>query len=102
MIRQYYQLLPRARHNAAFWKDEREKPIDDLLDPELWQEMKWGLSGEDEKTNAALTRLMPDVTSMKERREIAQLFQRKALRALSNSKLLWTRPLSRLMALKCF
>ena len=74
-----YQLMPRARHNAAFWKDERETPIDDLLDPELWQEMKWGLSGEDEKTNAALTRLMPHVTSMKERQEIAQLFQRKAL-----------------------
>jgi hypothetical protein len=74
-----YQLLPRARHDVAVWDNNREKTIDDLLEPELWTEMKWGLSGEDEKTDTALARLMPDVKSIQERREIARLFQRKAL-----------------------
>lgn len=74
-----YQLMPRGRHNAAVWNDDIATSIDDLLDPKLWEDMKWGLSGEDEKTNQALARLMPDVKTIEQRREIARLFQRKAL-----------------------
>lgn len=74
-----YQLLPRARHGALVWDGDTDKPVKDLLDPNLWQEMKWGLSGEDEKTDEVLKRLMPDVTTVTARRKIAREYQTAAL-----------------------
>lgn len=74
-----YQLLPRGRHGAAIWQDDQSKQIDDLLDPKLWKDMKWGLSGENEDTDDVLKRIMPDIETNQERRTIARKFQRQAL-----------------------
>ncbi len=74
-----YQLLPRTRHNALVWDSDINQPVQDLLDPRLWQDMKWGLSGDDEETDKVLKRLIPDVKSMAERRIIAREYQRAAL-----------------------
>ena len=74
-----YQLMPRGRHGVAVWSDNNTEQVEDLLDPELWQELKWGLSGEDEKTDEALRRMMPDINTAAERRTIARRFQREAL-----------------------
>ena len=74
-----YQLMPRARHGAVIWNGDEKQPIKDLLDPDLWQDMKWGLSGEDEKTDAVLKRIMPDIASAERRRDIARQFQKEAL-----------------------
>jgi len=74
-----YQLLPRARHDIAVWNEDTNQPVEDLLDPELWEQMEWGLSGKDKKTEEALRRLLPDIDSGEDRRAIAQDFQRKAL-----------------------
>ena len=97
-----YQLMPRARHNVALWDNNPDAMIEDLLDPELWTEMKWGLSGEDEKTDAALARLMPDVKSVQERREIARLFQRKALARAQQFQSAMDTPASRPEGLEMF
>lgn len=74
-----YQLMPRARHDAVVWNANPDDVIEDLLNPDLWQSMKWGLSGEDEKTDEMLHRLMPEVETIAKRREMARSFQRKAL-----------------------
>ena len=78
-----YQLLPRARHKPVVWDGDTGNPLENLLDPKFWQEMKWGLSGEDEETNIVLQRLMPDVTSVTERRKIAREYQKAALERAS-------------------
>jgi len=74
-----YQLLPRARHDIAVWNEDLNQPVSDLLDPKLWEQMKWGLSGEDKKTQETLSKLLPGVNTAKERQTIAKAFQRKAL-----------------------
>ncbi len=75
-----YQLLPRSRHKPLVWDGDTDKPVKDLLNPDLWQKMKWGLSGEDKKTDEILTSLMPGVESMTDRRKIARIYQKAALR----------------------
>ena len=75
-----YQLLPRSRHKPLVWDADTDKPVKDFLNPELWQKMKWGLSGEDDKTDDVLKSLMPDVASMTERRKIAREYQSAALK----------------------
>lgn len=74
-----YQLLPRSRHEALVLDGDTNAPVKDLLDPNLWQEMKWGLSGEDEKTDDILKGLMPDVESVAMRRDVAREYQSVAL-----------------------
>ena len=74
-----YQLLPRGRHGALVWNDDTDTPVQDLLDPALWQELKWGLSGENEKMDEVLKQLLPDEISVLARREIARKYQAKAL-----------------------
>ena len=74
-----YQLLPRARHGIAVWNEDTSQPVEDLLDPDLWEQMEWGLSGKDDKTQETLRRLLPDVETPEQRQEIAKDFQRKAL-----------------------
>lgn len=74
-----YQILPRSRHGALVWNDDKNAPVEDLLDPNLWQEQKWGLSGEDEKTDEVLEQLLPGVSSVSARRDIARQYQRAAL-----------------------
>ena len=74
-----YQILPRGRHGALVLDGDKSAPVDDLLDPNLWQELKWGLSGEDEDTDEVLAQLLPNITSVTERRKIARDYQRAAL-----------------------
>ena len=74
-----YQLLPRARHGALVRDGDKNAPVPDLLDPQLWQSLKWGLSGENEKTDEVLAQLLPDVGSTAARREIARKYQSTAL-----------------------
>lgn len=74
-----YQLLPRSRHGALVWNNNKDKPVVNLLDPHLWQEMKWGLSGDDEATDVVLRKIMPDISSASERRKQAQKYQKAAL-----------------------
>jgi pimeloyl-ACP methyl ester carboxylesterase len=78
-----YQLLPRTRHKPLVWDGDINQPVKDMLDPNLWQRMKWGLSGEDEETDTVLISLMPDVKSMAERRKIARAYQKAALQRAS-------------------
>ena len=74
-----YQLLPRARHSRLVWNGDTSKPVADILDPKFWQEMKWGLSGEDERTDEVLAELLPDIETVEERRKIARDYQAQAL-----------------------
>ena len=76
-----YQLLPRSRHNAVIWDEDISKPIDNLLDPKLWQDNKWGLSGDDEETTRVLAQLLPNISDPAERHAIASEFQARALRS---------------------
>ena len=87
-----YQLMPRARHGAVIWDGDKKQPIQDLLDPDLWQDMKWGLSGDDEKTKAVLKRMMPGVTSAERRMELAKDFQKKALQRAKDFQTAMDRP----------
>ena len=74
-----YQLLPRTRHKAVVWNDSAETPVDDLLDPALWQRLEWGLASQDERTQEVLADILPDVTDAAMRRDIAIKFQAHAL-----------------------
>jgi len=74
-----YQLLPRARHKAVVWNEDETKSVDNLFDPALWQDMEWGLAGQDDKTQRVLSDILPDVLEAEERRKIATAFQAHAL-----------------------
>ena len=71
-----YQLLPRSRHAAVVWADSGD-PVENLLNPELWSEMGWGLASPAEAD--ALSWLLPDSTSPADRRSVALDHQRKSL-----------------------
>jgi pimeloyl-ACP methyl ester carboxylesterase len=71
-----YQLLPRSRHQAVVWADTGE-PIEDLLDPQLWQQMLWGLASPAESER--LEWLLPETASVAERQAVAFDHQRKSL-----------------------
>ena len=73
-----YQLLPRSRHHAAVWDGDEGRPVLDLLDPELWERMGWGLASSEQQE--VLEMLMPDVSDPETRRRMALGFQRRALR----------------------
>jgi hypothetical protein len=71
-----YQLLPRSRHGSVVWADNGE-PIDDLLDPELWQQIGWGLASP--AAAETLGWLLPEVASAADRQAVALDHQRKSL-----------------------
>jgi hypothetical protein len=71
-----YQLLPRSRHGAVVWADGGE-PIEDLLDPQLWNAMGWGLASPAE--GEALGWLLPDIATTADRQVVALDHQRKSL-----------------------
>ena len=71
-----YQLLPRSRHGSVVWADDGQ-PIEDLLDPQLWQEMGWGLASPAEAE--ALGWLLPEVATAADRQAVALDHQRKSL-----------------------
>ncbi len=71
-----YQLLPRSRHRAVVWDGDRDRPVD-LMDPELWERMGWGLASPEEA--GILEMLLPDTETPAERRRIALALQRRML-----------------------
>jgi pimeloyl-ACP methyl ester carboxylesterase len=71
-----YQLLPRTRHAAVIWADGGE-PVEDLLDPQLWSDMGWGLASKTETEN--LRWLLPKIASPTDRHAAALDHQRKSL-----------------------
>ena len=74
-----YQLLPRSRHKAVVWDGNEENVVNDLLDPQLWQKMEWGLASKDEETQDMLQSLLPYAEGNKARHEIALKYQADAL-----------------------
>ncbi len=70
-----YQLFPRTRHRAL--RDETGATLD-IMDPELWIKMGWGLP--DPKQDEVLKLVLPDVSSQEKRREIALDHLRKSLK----------------------
>ena len=74
-----YQLLPRARHAPIVWDKNLSDPVEDYLDPALWQEYGWGLSADDEETTQFLSRVLPEIEDPAARRELAIAFQEHAL-----------------------
>ncbi len=65
-----YQLLPRARHRIAMRRlGGRLEPIDDLLDPTLWETLGWGLASEDR--DDLLRLMLPHEPDRIERRRVA-------------------------------
>lgn len=72
-----YQLLPRARHGVALWDGDPDRPVEDLLDPALWERLGWGLASPEQAD--VLASLMPDVRDAAVRRRVALALQRHAL-----------------------
>ena len=55
-----YQLLPRPRHRQVTWDGDANQPVD-ILDPEIWARMGWGLAAPEEAKMLEI--LMPDVAN---------------------------------------
>jgi hypothetical protein len=72
-----YQLLPRPRARPVVVAGATGTAVD-LLDPEVWQRMGWGIANAG--IDADLAQLMPDVGSAAERRRIALALQARLLR----------------------
>jgi hypothetical protein len=72
-----YQLLPRSRHGLIVRSEDSTQPVGDLLDPDLWERMAWGLASPD--STGVLESLLPGVSDPAERRRIALDHQRKSL-----------------------
>ena len=71
-----YQLLPRPRHRPVVWDGDATRPVN-ILDPEVWERMGWGLAAPHEAR--MLEMLMPEFASAEKRREIALRLQRRML-----------------------
>lgn len=71
-----YQLLPRSRHGAVVWADDRS-PVKNLMDPDLWERMGWGLAAPDQA--GVLRSLIPDLRDPAMRRKRALTAQRRSL-----------------------
>lgn len=65
-----YQLLPRPRHGMFVWDGDKDRPIDDLLDADLWIEKGWGLASPE--AEPVLERLLPEEDDPERRRVLAQ------------------------------
>lgn len=73
-----YQLLPRARHRPVLVEASPDRHVDNLLAPELWARLHWGLASKDQ--DRVLAVLLPDETDPETRRRIALDHQCKCLR----------------------
>ncbi len=71
-----YQLLPRSRHHPLL--DPTGQPVNDILDPSLWEQWQWGLANPAEAEQ--LQHLLPAIDAPEQRRAIALDHQRKLLR----------------------
>ncbi len=72
-----YQTLPRGRHGVLVDATNPDKRIDDILNPQLWEQLGWGLADRDQ--DPVLQWLLPDVKDPEQRRHIALQHQRKCL-----------------------
>ncbi len=72
------QLLPRSRHKLVVWDGDRNRPVEDLLDPALWQKLGWGLAAPDQ--DKVLEQLLPDAKDPGERRRRALALQARILK----------------------
>lgn len=72
-----YQLLPRGRHGFLVDAADHEAAVQDVLDPDFWQKMKWGLASPEQA--GVLARLLPEVPDPEVRLRIALDHQRKCL-----------------------
>lgn len=72
------QLLPRPRHQLIVWDGSKARPVPDVLDPQLWKRLGWGLASPSQER--LLAQLMPDVADPAERRRRALLHQAKILK----------------------
>ena len=72
-----YQLLPRGRHGALVDAADPKRRIDNVLSPELWEDMGWGLAASDQ--DRVLQLLLPNIENPAHRRRIALDHQRKCL-----------------------
>jgi hypothetical protein len=97
-----YQILPRSRHKTIVWDGDIENPIDDILDPAIWQKHHWGLSGTDAETQLILDRLLPDTDSAAERAILASQFQADALAGAKQFHAALDRPASPPQGLEIF
>jgi len=70
-----YQLLPRGRHRPLL--DGDGQPVEDVFDPQLWEQHGWGLA--DPGEGEVLAMLLPHISDAAERRRVALDHQRKAL-----------------------
>ena len=97
-----YQLLPRSRHEAFIWDNDVSKPVQDILDPSLWQKNEWGLCAKDEGTRDIIARLLPDVADEAERIKLAENFQANALKKAKQFQQSIDRPVSAPPELKLY
>lgn len=72
-----YELLPRKRHHMVVNAHDPNESID-LLDPELWRKMNWGLVSESQQH--VLQMLLPEVSDPQERKRIAFDHLKKSLK----------------------
>lgn len=72
-----YQMLPRSRHGVLVDASDPMRPMDDIMDPELWVRMGWGLASAEQ--DDILAALLPEVSDPAHRRRIALEHLRKSL-----------------------
>ncbi len=71
-----YQTLPRSRH-GVLEEGDTHAPIGDLLDPDFWVQMKWGLADPDQ--DEVIAWLLPDVSDLAERHRLVLDYLRRNL-----------------------
>lgn len=72
-----YQLLPRSRNHLVVWDADPQRPVQDVLDADLWERMGWGLASP--RQAPVLDVLMPTLPDAESRRAVALGFQRRTL-----------------------
>ena len=86
-----FQLLPRTRHKLLVEAGNRKNNLD-VMDPDLWEEMGWGMAASDQ--DGVLQDLLPQVADPAERRRIALEHQRKSLERAKRFQAALDRPAS--------
>ncbi len=68
-IPSYYQMLPAPATRSVVYSDDPDGEAVDLLDPAIWEKMKWGIASPD--ADNSLKILLPNVKTKEEREAIA-------------------------------
>ena len=71
-----YQMLPRKRHGAVVAAEDHQLKLD-ILDPELWHQMQWGLANPNEKE--LILQIAPPDLDWPQAQQLARAYQTKAL-----------------------